>query len=186
VLKNSKKYFVLKKKWTEEWKKEVVDIFLFGSAIKGKDNPNDIDICLIFRDKLNLDIIKKAGLILGEEFHLSSLTANNFFTEIHSLSKTIMFEGRSIITGKSFTENFGLSGFLLYSYNLSPEAPSKKVRFVYLLRGRGESAGMVKRWGGEFISPSAFMVPVGMDSEVQQIFNVWKIHFKRRKLLLMD
>src|SRR3989338_1541110 len=163
VLKNSKKYFVLKKKWTEEWKKEVVDIFLFGSAIKGKDNPNDIDICLIFRDKLNLDIIKKAGLMLGEEFHLRSLTANNFFTE-----------------------NFGLSGFLLYSYNLTPEAPSKKVRFVYLLRGRGESAGMVKRWGGEFISPSAFMVPVGMDREVQQIFNVWKIHFKRRKLLLMD
>ena len=176
----------MKKKWTEEWKKEVVDIFLFGSAIKGKDNPNDIDICLIFRDKLNLDIIKKAGLILGEEFHLSSLTANNFFTEIHSLSKTIMFEGRSIITGKSFTGNFGLNGFLLYSYNLSQETPSKKVRFVYLLRGRGESAGMVKRWGGEFISPSAFMVPVGMDSEVQQIFNEWKVHFKRRKLLLMD
>ena len=46
MLKNSKKYFVLKKKWTEEWKKEVVDIFLFGSAIKGKDNPNDIDISI--------------------------------------------------------------------------------------------------------------------------------------------
>jgi predicted nucleotidyltransferase len=186
VLKNLNEFSILKKKWNKPWKINVADILLFGSAVKGKSNPNDIDLCIVFRDKVDLNIVKEAELILGDKFHVSSLVVDNFFTKIHSLAKTILFEGKSILTNKNLSETLGLNSSLLFSYSLSKEDNSKKVRFVYLLRGRGDDKGLVNKWGGEFISNSAFILPVDKDNEAQEVFNSWKINFKRRRLLLMS
>lgn len=175
----------MKKKWNKQWKAKVVDILLFGSAVKGKNNPNDVDLCIVFRDKVDLNIVRETGLILGDKFHVSSLVVDNFFTNVHSLAKTILFEGKSVIARKNLSETLGLNSSLLFSYNLSKEDKSKKVRFVYLLRGRGNDTGLVKKWGGEFISNNAFILPVNKDNEAQEVFNGWKVNFKRRRLLLM-
>lgn len=184
-MKKSNEFSILKKNWNKRWKAKVVDIVLFGSAIKGKSNPNDIDLCIVFRDKVDVNIVKEVELMVGDEFHVSSLVVDNFFTNVHTLAKTIFFEGKSILTNTNLSESLGLSGWLLYSYNLPKEDHSRKVRFVYLLRGRKNDNGLVKRWGGEFISNSAFMLPVNKDNEAQDVFNTWKIDFKRRKVLLM-
>lgn len=184
-MKKSNEFSILKKNWNKRWKAKVVDIVLFGSAIKGKSNPNDIDLCIIFRDKVDVNIVKEVELIVGDRFHVSSLVVDNFFTNVHTLAKTILFEGRSVLTNTNLTKGLGLSSWLLYSYNLPQKDNSRKVRFVYLLRGRKNDNGLVKRWGGEFISNSAFMLPVDKDNEAQEVFNTWKIDFKRRKVLLM-
>ena len=34
---------------------EILDIILFGSSIKGKDKPNDIDLLIIYKTKKDLD-----------------------------------------------------------------------------------------------------------------------------------
>ncbi len=185
-MKNSNEFSILKKKWNKQWKANVVDILLFGSAVKGKSNPHDIDLCIVFRNKVDLSIVKEAEDILRDKFHVSSLVVDNFFTNIHSLAKTVLFEGKSILTDKTLTESLGLDSSLFFSYNLSKENNSKKVRFVYLLRGRGKDIGLVKRWGGEFISNNAFILPVAQDNEAQEVFNNWKVNFKRRRLLLMS
>lgn len=184
-MKKSNEFSILKKNWNKRWKAKVVDIVLFGSAIKGKSNPNDIDLCIVFRDKVDLNIVKEVELIVGDGFHVSSLVVDNFFTNVHTLAKTIFFEGKSILTNTNLSESLGLSGWLLFSYHLPQNDHSRKVRFVYLLRGRKNDSGLVKRWGGEFISNSAFMLPVNKDNEAQEVFNTWKIDFKRRKVLLM-
>lgn len=186
MLKSLKEFSRLKTEWEKYWKEDLLDILLFGSATKGKDQPNDIDLCLIFRNKIDLQLVKSIETMLGENYHLSSLTADNFFTEIHSLARTILFEGQSIISGKSLAENFGLKASLLYSYDLSSESSSKKVRFVYLLRGRNGSIGLVKEWMGDFISNSAFIVPIKKDKVVQEVFDAWKIRYCRKKFLLMN
>lgn len=186
MLKNLKEFLKLKSEWKNHWKHEVADIVLFGSVIRGKLNPTDIDACLIFREKINLDIVKKVNAILGEKFHVSSLVVDNFFTNYHSLAKTLFFEGKSLITNKSLIENYSMNPRVLYSYDLSKENSSKKVRFVYLLRGRINNDGLVKVWKGEFISNSSFIVPLVYDSEVQEVLDKWKIKYKRKRLLLMN
>ena len=123
--------------------------------------------------------------MLGEQYHLSSLSVDNFFTNPHSLAKTIILEGKSILTNKTFLDSFNLKAQLLYSYDLSHEEANKKVRFVYLLRGRGKAAGLVQAWKGEFISNNAFIVPIGIDEEIRFVFDQWKIKHQRRKILLM-
>lgn len=185
-MKNLNKFLILKKKWNKQWKAKVVDILLFGSAVKGKSNPSDIDLCIVFRDKVDLSIVKEAESILEDKFHVSSLVVDNFFTNIHSLAKTVLFEGKSILTNKTLTESLGFDSSLFFSYNLSKEDNSKKVRFVYLLRGRGNDIGLVKRWGGEFVSNNAFILPVDRDNEAQEVFDSWKVNFKRKRLLLMS
>ena len=183
--KNLKEYSQLKNKWRKSWKTEVIDIFIFGSAIKGKYKPNDIDLCFVFQDKINLSIIKEAEMLLGEKFHCSYLRTDDFIKEIHSLAKTILLEGRSIITGKTLAEGYGLAAKLLFFYDLSSEEPSKKVRFVYLLRGRDGLEGLVKKFGGEFFSNNAFLLPIDKDKEMQEIMDSWKIKYRRQKILLM-
>lgn len=185
MLKSLKEFSRLKAEWRKCWKEDIVDIFVFGSFVKGKARPQDIDMCLIFRRKIKLDIIRRAEALLGEKYHVSSLCIDNFFTNTHSLAKALLLEGKSIISGSRFAGNFGLAAKLFYSYDLSSEDSSKKVRFVYLLRGRNGSVGLVKSWKGEFIAPSAFFVPVEMDNAVQEVFDAWKIKYVRRKIMLM-
>lgn len=186
MLKSSKEFSRLKAEWRKCWKEDIVDIFIFGSFVKGKAKPRDIDICLVFRKKIKLDVIRRAESLIGENYHVSSLCVDNFFTNRHSLAKTLLLEGESLISGSRFAGNFGLTAKLLYSYDLSAEDSSKKVRFVYLLRGRNGSGGMVKNWNGDFIAPSAFFIPIERDSEVQEVFDAWKIRYTRKKLMLMD
>ncbi|MFH1682520.1 MAG: nucleotidyltransferase domain-containing protein [Candidatus Woesearchaeota archaeon] len=186
MLKDSKKFSRLKDEWKKAWKKELVDIILFGSITRGKKKPGDIDLCLIFRDKINLELTKQIQVILGEEYHLSTLTIDNFFTDTHSLTKTILLEGKSLITGKKFADNFGLVPQLSYTYDLSQEKPSKKVRFVYLLRGREKGQGIVERMGGRFMSGASFMIPLEKDAEMKEIFDGWRIKYQRKRVMLMN
>lgn len=184
--KNSKEFSILKNKWKKSWKKEILDIFLFGSAIKGKSKPNDIDLCLVFKNQINLNLLREAEKLLGEKFHISSLLVKDFICQVHSLSRTILLEGVSILSGKKLAESYGLNPKIIYSYHLSGEEPSKKVRLVYLLRGRGGTRGLVEKMGGNFFSISAFMIPVDKDKEMQEILESWKVKYFRRTVLLMN
>ena len=44
------------KKFYKEHKNKLLDIILFGSSLRGKENPADIDILLLFKEKEDLEI----------------------------------------------------------------------------------------------------------------------------------
>jgi len=163
---------------------EIADIFLFGSAVKGKDFPKDIDICIVFKNHI---IKKKVAEITNKLYeyaiHASCIGTDDFFRKPHPLAKTLLVEGVSILNGKPFIQNFGFSSYALYSYNLSKKKPSDKVKFVYLLKGRKEK-GIVKRFGGLWIANSCFIIPVQRDSEMLIIFKKWEISYQRKEILI--
>ncbi|MEM4214903.1 MAG: nucleotidyltransferase domain-containing protein [Candidatus Pacearchaeota archaeon] len=174
----------LKKKLKGIDLKEIVDIVLFGSAVKGKEFPRDIDVCIIFREKINQEIIKRLSLRWGSNIHLSVLVVDNFFRKPHSLIKTILIEGKSLLTNKSIAKNFGFSGAALYSYDISKLKPSSKVRFIYLLKGRKSSKGIVSQFRGEWITDSCFIIPIEKDNEMITILKKWRVQYKRKEILL--
>ena len=58
----------------KENKEEIIDIILFGSIVKGKEKPRDIDILLLFKEKKDID--KAYSLRSCTQFHgYSSFTA---------------------------------------------------------------------------------------------------------------
>lgn len=164
---------------------DIADIFLFGSAVKGKEFPRDIDICVVFRKRGLEEKIRDIENRLKEfNIHVSSLIVDNFFRKQHSLIKTLLVEGVSIFNKKSFIKNFGFSAYVLYSYDLSKLKSSEKVRFVYLLKGRKKESGIIKKINGEWIADSCFIIPIQKDSEMLSILKKWKIPFKRKEALI--
>ena len=75
---------------------------------------------------------------------------------------------------------------VLYSYNLKDMPNSKKVRFVYLLKGRKAEKGLVEVFKGEYISSSSFIIPESKDKEMIEIMALWGVSYKRRRIVLID
>lgn len=163
---------------------EITDIFLFGSAVKGKEFPRDIDICIIFKRKISRKIVENIESRLKNfDVHISSLIVDNFFSKPHSLIKTLLLEGISILHGKPLIQNFNFSSYVLYSYNLSKLKASEKVKFVYLLKGRKEK-GIIEKMDGEWIADSCFIISIQKDSEMLIILKKWQVPFKRKEVLI--
>lgn len=73
---------------------------------------------------------------------------------------------------------------VLYWYDLSGLKGSKKVRFVYALKGRKGEEGLVKKMGGRFLVPGCFILPFKKDEEMQEIMKFWKVKFKKEVVLV--
>jgi len=186
MLKNSRNYSELKDKLRGTFGNDLVDAILFGSSAKGKSKPGDIDLCVILRNPRSTHDIAQASDVLGNKIHLSALTVENFFTKFHSLSKSLLFEGISILDKRSLVDRFGLKSMVLYSYELKKLEASNKVRFVNLVRGKPGETGLIRQLEGEFVSQSTFLIPASVDEEMLEVLKQWGVSFTRRKLVLMN
>ena len=77
-----------------------------------------------------------------------------------------------------------LKEYVLYTYDISKLDSSKKVRFVYLLKGRRKQVGIINEFKGEFLVPGCFILPIAKDSEIQEIFKMWDIKNYTREVIL--
>ncbi len=182
MLKNSEIFLKLRKIVK---KYDLEDIIIFGSFVKGKTKPEDIDICLIFKENINLETIRNIQYELDNRFHISSLTTDNFFNKKHNLAQTLLFEGISAKLGQRLGELYSLDSYGLYYYDISGMKKSDKVRFVYLLKGRIKGEGIVNGFKGKFLVNGCFIVPVEKDSEMLEIMNKWNVKFSRKMVLLI-
>lgn len=154
---------------------EIYDIILFGSSIKGKIDPSDIDIAIITDKKLNLNI---------EGFHISLLKPEDFFIHPSSLINTLFKEGYSIKKNKSFSEVYNFLNRILFVYELKELNMSSKVKIVNLLRGNKKEIGLVKEKGGEWLANQVFTIPVEEENIFQKLFQNYKIKYKKFHVLI--
>ncbi len=74
----------------------------------------------------------------------------------------------------------------IYTYDLKKAEPSKKVRFVYLLKGRRGEKGIIHNLKGKFLAPGCFIIPEKSDKEMIEIFRMWGIKSQKIKIQLID
>ena len=153
--------------------KRVYDVVLFGSFVKGKLTPGDIDVAVISDEELDE--------IRG--FHISFFKTQDFFTNIPSLVNTLFREGFSLKHNKSFSEVYGFRNKCMFVYDLTSLNSSNKVRVVNFLRGKGDK-GLVVGEGGEWVVNGVFICPVNKDYLFEQFFLNHKIKFKKSYLLI--
>ena len=84
---------------------------------------------------------------------------------------------------KSLSRSHRLKLIVLYTYSLLKQPKSKAVRFVYCLKGRGDEKGLVIQYKGKFLAPSCFTIPIKYDKEMQSVFKLWRIPYKRTIML---
>ena len=187
MLKNSGNLSNLSKIAKQNKTSDVVDIILFGSAVRGKSEPGDIDICIVFRERVDfkkVESIEKSFQKNKIKVHASFLIADNFFTKPHSLAKTILLEGKSLISKKGLLENYGFSNKTLFLYELKKMKPSDKVRFIYALTGRRNKKGILDSIKDKIIAPSLIMVLTKDEQKITSLMDYWGVSYKRMKLIL--
>lgn len=181
------------KMWLEKpklvYSKDILDIVQFGSSvIEGKES-NDIDMAVIFK-KIPLkeqltqaqEIKKQLQKSSGLPIHISALDLNSLFDKSNFSREGLLIYGRSLISGRYFSENFGLIPKIQISYSLKSLKKKDKVRFHYMLKGRGGKYGLLKEHGGELINPG--MIEILPEHEEIVINSVSKLtsEFKVQKI----
>jgi len=155
--------------------KKILDVVLFGSAIKGKVNPNDIDLALITNKKTNVRI---------EGFHISMLDPIDFIDNPPTLITTLLREGYSLKNDRPFSEKFRFISKVLYIYKLNNLSASKKVKTVRFLRGDKRNKGIVEKYKGEWLSNQVFILPIEADNTLERFFTYNSINFTKKYILI--
>jgi len=168
------------KKWINNDK--VIDVIIFGSYVRNKENPKDIDLCILIKkeqEKKVLDLIDSLRNILDERFHINTIMEGDIISG-NTLTKTLFNEGVSIKTNKKFAESIGFKPKSLFKYSLKNFSPSKRVRFHYLLKGRN-SEGILKEINGNLLSNGILIVDTEKEDITKRILERWGVKFEIRR-----
>ncbi len=162
-------------------KKEIFDVVLFGSSVRGKYKPEDIDIVFIFREKISREKINSilSGL---KDFHTEYL----FLEEIYSepLWSTIISEGFSIAKNKFLHEIFGMRSWFLFAYSLDNLNSREKTKFFHAVFGRVKGGGLLDELGGKSLGRGALIVPVINADAMREILDRHKVNYNVKKIFI--
>lgn len=161
------------KKLKLNYSKKVIDIVQFGSSIVNQKEYNDIDIAVIF-DKISLKeqlnesqkIKKQLQDFLNIPIHIKSFDFYSLLNKSNFAKNNILFYGKSLVNGKYFIERFGLRPKILISYSLKKLAKKDKIKMNYLISGKKDNYGLIRRYNGKLLSPGLLEI----DPEFENIF----------------
>ncbi|MEK6932276.1 MAG: nucleotidyltransferase domain-containing protein [Nanoarchaeota archaeon] len=164
----------------------ILDIVIFGSFIKGKENPKDIDILILYKDKKNIEKsyeLKK--LLKGFNIEITDKTYLELFDESFKIREGILSEGYSVINKKSFSEGFGYLSFILFKYELKGFNKSDRMRFYYGLYGRNKNdKGIIDDLGLIKFSDTIIFCPVKNAEKIKEFFDYWKIKYMEFPIMI--
>ncbi len=184
MLNKLKKYLESEKK-----NKNIFDIIIYGSFVKGKESPNDIDIVVIFlngelRERLDkIQEIKNKMKELNLKLDLKQILLKDLFSSDFFAKTGILLEGISIFKNKKLSEILGFKAYNLFCYSINNLTHTEKVKFNYILAGRNSSEGIIKNLKGERLVNSAIKIPIEKSLEFEEILKKNKINYKKKEIL---
>ena len=168
-------------------KKNIIDIFIIGSALKNKFHPNDLDILVLFREK-NLKEVEEMLFEIKEsidnrDVHIEPIFADNLFEE--KITLTVFHEGFSIKKNKFISDLIKLNSLSIFSFNLENLSKIDKVRFAQALYGRKKD-GLLYLEKGIVLGQGSFMVNVKREEIFKEFMKKWKIKYFKKKAFVSD
>jgi len=143
-----------------EYSREVFDIVQFGSSVICEKEFRDVDVAVIFKGLSvgkQVDeaykLKKQLEKLVGKKVHISNYDFYSLFDVGNFAREGIVFYGRSIISGKYFTEGLGFKPRIQIFYSLRKLDKKDKIRFHYMLKGKGKKYGLLRKHGGKLVSP---------------------------------
>jgi len=155
--------------------KDLIDIILFGSFVKG-GIANDIDVALVVKDRKNFgDIKKKLKDIISENVDIQIIDIGS----IHSpIWLTLIKEGFSVGKGKFIHELYKVKPSVLYRYSLKKLNNVQKVQFERGIKNVLDSRGV-------FLTRSVILVPIEIKNEIIEFLKNWNIYYESQEYELM-
>lgn len=165
--------------------KEVWDAVVYGSAMRGKAQPRDIDIAIILPQTTSAE--KK--IMLSQTLR-QKLKQKNYTTDIKIINmsdlqdpgflarQAILGEGYSLIHKDYIAERFGFKPVAYLNYSLKNLTPSKKKMVYYALQGRKKGAGLLSKLGGGFPAKGMICIPTIHLEKIKSLLNQNHVEYK--------
>ena len=114
LLKN-RKFLSKINKFYAKYQNIVLDILLFGSSVKGKKNPNDIDILIIYKDREDSGINYEFKNLFKEmNIEVTSRTYASLLDPSFLAKEAYITDSYSLIRKKQIAESFGMKNMYLF------------------------------------------------------------------------
>ncbi|MFH1181421.1 MAG: hypothetical protein V1702_00515 [Candidatus Woesearchaeota archaeon] len=167
---------------------EIFDIVAYGSSVKGKFKPKDIDVMLIFLHsplRQRQEIVQQLKESTREvpSLDVRSMNFSEFFDSAFLARQGILTEGMSLIDGKPLAEKLGFKAVAIFTYGLKNLSHNEKTKFTYALIGR-KSKGMVKLLEGKPLGRGAVEIPITKSAEFEEFLQRWKVNYKVKHALI--
>ncbi|MBD3355029.1 hypothetical protein GF361_03515 [Candidatus Woesearchaeota archaeon] len=177
--KKSLKWLELKKSLKKLLKKykDIKDIIVFGSLVKDKHAPKDIDIAIV-KDKKEISLVGEIKEILDiKNIDIELIKPEEIYQT--RLGLTLITEGFSIKNNKFLREKLNLSPMKIYIYEIKNLTQTKKVLF-----GRGLNHVM-KDAGATKLGAGSVMVPIEKSSGFEDFLDSWNLKYKTKEYLVL-
>ncbi len=179
------------KKLELHYSKVVIDIVQFGSTTKEGENPNDIDIAVLFKSIPLKQQLEEAQLIkkqLEKEsnlpIHINAFTMESLFDESNFAKENIIISGMSLLLQKPFSYRLGLLPRIQVGYSLRGLEKKDKIRCNYLLNGKGGKYGLLREYKGLLIKPGLIEIPPSVENIFVEALKKITPALKIRKILV--
>lgn len=152
----------------------IKDIIIFGSFVKGRDSPKDIDLAVIVAEK-DLNMVTAIKEEVGiEDIHITLME----FEDIYSggLFLSLLKEGYSLKEDDFLKNRLGIRPVRFYIYDLKHLDKSKKTMFGIALRKN------LQKTKGEKIGAGAVLIPIEQASYFEDFLDVWGMKYKTKEL----
>lgn len=154
---------------------EIEDIIIYGSTMRGKQNPNDIDILVLFKNKINKDkeyeIRKKLEQI--KKIEIISKTKEQQKEDHFNAREGILFEGYSLLRNKYLCEEQGFKALGLFLYQTKKITNIQKTKFYHALNGRRNTEGLTQKLGIIKLSNNALVTELKNIEQTKEFLDKW-------------
>jgi predicted nucleotidyltransferase len=151
--------------------KEIDDIVVFGSFVKDKFQPNDIDLAVISEEK-SIYFAGKISSELPKNAHMELLSSKQIYQTRVGIS--IILEGFSIKHNKFLRDILGISPKKIYVYEIRNLKPSEKRQFNRALLEH------LKTTRGDKLGAGSVMIPTEKSGFFDDFLERWNLKFNAK------
>ncbi len=141
----------------------------------------------MFQEKVN---IKSAYVVRKklEEFFpnvsIISKTRKNIFDSGFDARESMLFEARSLISGKNLAQDYGFLSFGMFKYDFVDWTGLQKTKFYHAFNGRDGKDGVSKMLGCIKLADNVVLVPLDHIDEFKEFLELWNLRHIYSPLLL--
>lgn len=155
------------------------DIIIFGSFVREKAHPKDIDLAFLVHEKTTaVEDVEEESRKLLPEFRIDIIVMT--LKEIYSsLWLSIITEGWSVAQDAFLPGLYGIQPSILYKYSLKTMTPVQKVQF-----DRGMKI-LLEELEGIRLTRTIILIPLQKSGQFEDFLKTWKIEFETQRYTLL-
>lgn len=154
----------------------IKDLIIFGSLVKGKFSPKDIDIAIV-TEKKDISLVGEIKEKLPDKVDIEMINEQDIYQS--RLGLNLICEGFSIKKNKYIRDILNLKPMKIYTYEIKNLTQTKKVLF-----GRGLNH-IISETKATKLGAGCIIVPIQESSKFEDFLDTWNLKYSTKEYLVL-